>query len=83
MLAPPTRDELESSAGMSCVEAIEEEEIPSIGSIRDINVYGQQAMVAGTGDTVFLTDVNGAWSIMAAGCQPRAGRAYECVLESG
>jgi len=81
LLAAPTRRELQRSAERPCAEALGEENLPAVGTVRRTAVYGGHAEVWGAGDTVFLTDRGGTWQIVAAGCRPRRDAPYECALE--
>jgi hypothetical protein len=81
LLAPPTREELEKSQEMPCPQALGEEELPELGEIRQVEVYGHAAEVRGKGDTVFLTDLAGDWRVVAAGCTPRRDRPYDCTVK--
>jgi len=81
MLAPETRRELEDASDAPCAEAIIEEHLPDIGTPGEVYVYGHEAEVRGDGDTLFLTDYGGRWLVVAAGCEPRSGRPYDCALK--
>ena len=83
MLAPQTVEELEGSAGKPCAEALAEEDLPAVGTVRAVEVYGGQAEVRGSGDTLFLTDLGGPWQVVAAGCRPRRDRPYDCAVKGG
>ncbi|MGI5401244.1 hypothetical protein ACQEVG_17650 [Streptomyces sp. CA-135486] len=83
LLAPQTRSELEDSGHMKCAAALEEEQLPVGGAVRDTAVYGQQAMVKLHGDTLFLSLFPGGWRVVAAGCVPEAGKPYQCQIKGG
>jgi hypothetical protein len=83
LLTPQTRIELEDSGHMKCAAALEEEQLPDGGAVRDTAVYGQQAMVTLHGDTLFLSHFPGGWRVVAAGCVPEAGKPYQCQLKGG
>lgn len=86
-LAPATREELEQSAKSRCDraidEAIDEQELPAAGAVRDVDVYGGQARVVLEHDTVFLARFPTGWKVTAAGCRPRAQRPYQCEIKGG
>jgi hypothetical protein len=83
MLAPDTVSELEQSAGKPCARAILDADLPAPGSVTRADVYGQWAQVRLSDDTVFLAVFPGGWRVVAAGCQPRQDRPYDCVLKGG
>jgi hypothetical protein len=80
-LAPDTRAALERSAGKSCSEAITDEGLPQPGTVQSVDVYGQWARVVMSDDTVFLGAFGDGWRVVAAGCQPRGERPYDCQLQ--
>jgi hypothetical protein len=82
-LAPSTREELEQSAERRCARAIGEQELPAAGTVRRVDVYGEQARVVLDHDTVFLGHFPTGWRITAAGCTPRPQRPYQCEIEGG
>ena len=81
MLAPQTRRELEESSDAACVTALAEAELPDLGRAGEVQVYGHQAEVRGDGDTIFLADHDGRWQVIAAGCEPRTDRPYDCAVK--
>lgn len=83
LLAPATRDTLESSEGKPCVKVIAQEELPVAGSVRGVEVYGNQGRTVFDGDTLFLSRFPDGWKVVAAGCTPDPGRPYTCVVEGG
>lgn len=83
VLAPDTVSELEQSAGKPCAQAILDADLPAAGSVTAADVYGQWAQVRLSDDTVFLAVFPGGWRVVAAGCQPRQNRPYDCVLKGG
>lgn len=83
LLAPATRDTLESSEGKPCVAVIAGEELPVAGPVRGVDVYGNQGRTVFDGDTLFLSRFPDGWKIVAAGCTPDPGRPYTCVVEGG
>ncbi|MEU6530197.1 hypothetical protein ABZ869_13510 [Streptomyces sp. NPDC046928] len=82
-LAPATKEELEQSAEGRCLRAIGEQDLPSAGPVRRVDVYGEQARVVLAHDTVFLAHFPTGWKITAAGCTPRPQRPYQCEIKGG
>ena len=83
LLAPDTAAEVEQSNGKSCPEAILDEDLPAPGAVTRTEVYGQQAQVRLSGDTVFLGAFADGWRVVAAGCTPRGERPYDCIVQGG
>jgi hypothetical protein len=84
LLAPRTREELEQSAGQPCPRAVLAEDIPTVG--RDerpgrVSVYGDQAVVPFSRDTVFLAAFSSGWKVTAAGCTARGELPYDCAIK--
>jgi hypothetical protein len=75
LLAPPALRELDEP----CAEALAQ--IPPLGAVRGVDVYGHQAEVRGTDDTLFLTDTAGTWQIVAAGCRAQRAQPYDCAIQ--
>lgn len=82
-LAPETRSELEESAKAGCADAIAAEKLPSGGRVLTVDVYGRQARVVLTSDTLFLSQFSDGWKVVAAGCQLQTGRPYQCAVKGG
>jgi hypothetical protein len=83
VLAPDTAAELEQSAGKPCDQAILDEDLPAPATVNGADVYGQWAQVRLSDDTMFLAVFPGGWRVVAAGCQPRESRPYDCTLQGG
>ncbi|MGW0710343.1 hypothetical protein ACWD4G_31050 [Streptomyces sp. NPDC002643] len=91
VLAPGVREEVEQSAGAACAEGVLTEEIPSAvpGGVtgtdgaEQVDVSGRQARVVFAADTLFLSQFSTGWKVVAAGCAPRPGQPYQCVLKGG
>lgn len=82
-LAPRTRGELEESGKSACADAIATEELPPGGTVRTVDVYGRQARIVLTSETLFLSQFADGWKVVAAGCRPEAGRPYQCSVKGG
>ncbi|GHE75779.1 hypothetical protein [Streptomyces vinaceus] len=83
LLAPRTRGELEQEEEKACPDALGAQELPRTGPVRATEVYGRQAMLRLVGDTLFLSQFDDGWKIVAAGCTPQGDRPYQCVLKGG
>jgi hypothetical protein len=82
LLAPSTATEVEQTAG-SCAGGLADAELPEGGGLREVQVYGLDAMVRLEQDTVFLARFDDGWRITAAGCTPRGDGPYECDIKGG
>jgi hypothetical protein len=67
-LAPPTRQDVEQSAGKPCDEAIVEEGVASATGTPHVEVYGAMGQVRWSRETTFLTRYQDGWRVLAAGC---------------
>ncbi|MDK0523889.1 hypothetical protein [Streptomyces sp. ML-6] len=56
---------------------------PAGGPARTVDVYGRQARVVLTSDTLFLSQFADGWKVVAAGCRPLTGRPYQCSVKGG
>ncbi|MFI6009561.1 hypothetical protein ACIBAG_12140 [Streptomyces sp. NPDC051243] len=83
VLAPGTVEELESSAGSPCAEALRAESPVPGGAVRRTDVYGNQARAVLSTDTLFLSHFASGWKVVAAGCEPRPGQPYQCRIKGG
>lgn len=83
VLAPDTATELEQSAGKPCAQAVLVADLPAPGTVSGADVYGQWAQVRLSDDTMFLAVFPGGWRVVAAGCEPRQSRPYDCTLQGG
>jgi hypothetical protein len=82
-LAPQTRTELEESEERSCARAAPRLELPAAGPVTGTDVYGRQAIVETERDTLFLSQFDSGWKIVAAGCMPEEGGPYRCTVKGG
>ncbi len=80
LLAPTTRETLESDESSPCADAIEQVPLPG-GAVEAVEVWGGDAQVRLGGDTVFLTETPSGWKVTAAACEPRGELPYDCRVE--
>ncbi|WP_307787456.1 hypothetical protein [Streptomyces musisoli] len=85
LLAPETRQEVASDAD-DCAKGLAQEHLPfASGDTADAvaEVYGRQAMVRLSGDTLFLSQFAAGWKVVAAGCTPRPDLPFDCKVKGG
>jgi hypothetical protein len=80
LLAPATREELEQSSGKPCDQAIMEEATPA-GGRRGAEVFGSMGQVEFADDTVFLSQFDGRWLVVAASCTPGPHQVHDCKIQ--
>ncbi|MFF8413082.1 hypothetical protein [Streptomyces omiyaensis] len=84
LLAPATREEIEDDGRIPCRTALREAGPPVAGQPRGTDVYGNEALVRMTGDTLFLSRFDEGWRVTAAGCEPQGGdEPYRCSVKGG
>jgi hypothetical protein len=83
LLIPTARDELESTTGMDCADALESLELPQGGEVREVKAYGRTAQVRLEQDTLFLALEPEGWLVIGAGCTPVPDRPYDCDVKVG
>lgn len=83
LLAPQTRQQLESDEKKPCGTALRGEELPAAGPVRGADVYGRQARVRLRSDTLFLSQFRDGWKVVAAGCTPQGDQPYRCSMKGG
>jgi hypothetical protein len=81
LLAPATVATLEHEESTGCAQALGELELPG-GTVESIAVWGDNAQVRLSGDTLFLNRTDQGWKITAAGCQPSEEAPYRCRVEA-
>ncbi len=87
LLAPLTREELESSQGQSCPEALAQQELIMPSDVAGLERFGRQATVVvqsthGERDTWYFSRFDSRWLVVAAGCTPRGEQLpYDCDIE--
>ena len=82
LLAPQTASELEKGS-RSCQQGLSDAEPPAGGRLREVEVYGLDAIARLDGDTVFLARFEKGWKVTAAGCTPQPDGPYECDIKGG
>jgi hypothetical protein len=82
LLTPKARAALEKSASQACADAIGQLPLDG-GTARSVQVWGGDAQVKLSGDTVFLTETHAGWKVSAAACTPNADAPYDCEVEAG
>ncbi len=80
LLAPSTLQTLESDESAPCADVIGQVPLPG-GAVETVDVWGGQAQVRLSGDTVFLTETPTGWRVTAAACEPRGEMPYDCEVE--
>jgi hypothetical protein len=80
LLMPTTLEQLEQQAGAPCEEAIGSLQLEG-GTVRAAEVWGGDAQVRLSGDTVFLSKTSTGWRVAAAVCSPRPEGPYDCDVE--
>jgi hypothetical protein len=80
LLSPATLSSLEAEEDAACPEAIGQLPLGS-GDVVSVEVWGEDALVHLSDDTLFLTWDDG-WVVSAAACEPRGDGPYECQLEA-
>jgi hypothetical protein len=80
LLAPDTAKELEQASG-SCGRGLTAARLADAGRVRDVEVYGLDAMVRLDNDTVFMARFDDGWRVTAAGCVPQGDGPYDCDVK--
>ncbi|KAA6210937.1 hypothetical protein [Streptomyces filamentosus] len=84
LLAPDTREQVEEDGRTPCRTGLREAGLATAVPVRAVAVYGQEAQLRMTGDTVFLSRFDGGWLVTAAGCEARgADEPYRCAVQGG
>jgi hypothetical protein len=79
LLAPQTRKELESTDG-PCDSSLPQQAAAGDASVREVQVYGKDAIVHLGTSTLFLARFGLGWRVTAAGCTPQPDRPYDCTV---
>ena len=82
LLAPNTRTALVEEQASTCPDAIQQVSVGG-GEVASVEVWGEEAQVRLTDDTLFLTRTPDGWRVTAAGCSPRGDDLpYDCEVEA-
>ena len=82
LLAPKTLETLEQNESEPCAEVITQLPLDG-GDVRSVEVWGGDAQVQLSGDTLFLTETHAGWRVSAAACEPNGEAPYDCEVEAG
>jgi hypothetical protein len=80
LLATATREALESEESVPCPDVIGNLPLDG-GAVEAVEIWGGNAQVRLSGDTVFLTETPTGWRVVAAACEPRGEAPYDCEVE--
>ncbi len=80
LLAPATLAAFEQDESTSCADAIQTIPLGG-GEIESVEIWGGDAQVRLSGDTLFLTETRAGWRVTAAACESRGEAPYECGVE--
>jgi hypothetical protein len=80
LLLQATLDSLEKAESAPCSDAIAQFPIDG-GDVQSVEVWGRDAQVRLSGDTLFLTETHAGWRVAAAACRPQRDAPYECEVE--
>ncbi|MFI6458656.1 hypothetical protein ACIBF6_44815 [Streptosporangium amethystogenes] len=80
LLTPEAAESL-STGGQTCATAVLGLDLPG-GRTQAAEVWGDEAQVRLTRDTVFLHRFPQGWLVRGAGCRPRGERPYRCEVEA-
>jgi hypothetical protein len=82
LLAPGTLTALEQSSGSSCAEAITAQDLPAAHAAEGSVAFGTMAQVRFENETLFLSEFDRSWRVLAAGCTPADTR-FDCTIQGG
>jgi len=80
LLAPATLAAFEEDESAPCPEAIEQVPLQG-GDVESVQIWGGDAQVRLSGDTLFLTETRGGWRVTAAACRSQGEAPYDCEVE--
>lgn len=83
LLSPEARSEVAEARGEPCPSGVLQERLPDPAAVSSVEVWGDEAQVRTATDTVFLAQFDTGWKVTAAGCSPRPGKPYDCVISGG
>jgi hypothetical protein len=80
LLAPATLKAFEKDQASSCSDAVAQLSMDG-GTVTKVEIWGGDAQVRMSGDTVFLTETDAGWRVTAANCTSQGEAPYECEVE--
>jgi hypothetical protein len=81
LLAPAAREELASTAGAPCPEAVLDEDLATQDTRQaEVTVFDSMAQATVGSQTVFLSRYDGRWLVVAAACTPVPDAPYDCSI---
>jgi hypothetical protein len=80
LLTSQALEQLEQQLRSSCAEGIADLPLEG-GEVESVEVWGGDAQVRLSGDTLFLTRTATGWRIAAAACTPQPEGPYDCEVE--
>jgi hypothetical protein len=80
LLTPQALEQLEQQLQKSCAEGIGDVPLEG-GEVESVAVWGGNAQVRLSADTLFLTQTSTGWRIAAAACTPQPEGPYDCEVE--
>lgn len=80
LLAPATLAAFEQDESTSCAQAIGDVPLGG-GAVESVEIWGGDAQVRLSGDTLFLTETRAGWRVTAAACRSRGEAPYDCQVE--
>jgi hypothetical protein len=80
LLAPAALSALESTQSAPCAETVGRL-ASSGGQVQRTEVWGDEAQVRLSDDTLFLTRTSAGWKVVAAGCTSGGDLPYKCRVE--
>jgi hypothetical protein len=81
MLAAGTVQTLEREEQRPCADALGQLPLGT-GDVVSVDVWGEDALVHLTDDTLFLTLTRSGWQVSAGACAPQPDAPYVCQLEA-
>ena len=80
-LLTPAAAQSAATGDETCVQAVSQLNLPGGGSVGDIEVWSDSALVRTGTDTLFLLRLADGWRVNGAGCTPQGDRPYDCDVE--
>ena len=80
LLAPATLKAFEKDQTSSCSDAVAQLSLDG-GTVTKVEIWGGDAQVSMSGDTVFLTETDAGWRVTAASCTSQGEAPYDCEVE--